>query len=63
MEGKEAYSREKEKYLNRNGWGLIVIENMRDNGVKIENMIIEREKDIQRLEETIGRKQNKGGEV
>jgi len=52
------YSREKEKFFNRNGWSIEEIENMWKKGLKmeIENMIVEREKDIQR--QTIDRIRN-----
>lgn len=50
MKNKVLYNREKEKFFNRNGWSIKEIENMWKIGLKkkIENMIVEREKDIQR---------------
>jgi len=51
VEKKELYSREKEKYYNRKEWGLVAIEDMRNNDIDIENKIIERKKDIQKQTE------------
>lgn len=50
MKNKMLYNREKEKFFNRNEWSIEEIENMWKKGLKmeIENMIVEREKDIQR---------------
>lgn len=48
MVNKELYSREREKFFNRNGWSVEEIENMWDSGLKIEYMIRDRERDIQR---------------
>jgi len=50
MLNKELYSRQREKFFNRNGWSVEEIENMWDSGlkIKIENMIRDRERDIQR---------------
>lgn len=50
MKNKVLYNREKEKFFNRNGWSIEEIENMwkKDLKMEIENMIVEREKDIQR---------------
>lgn len=43
-EGKDEYSKEREKYYNRNGWGVGALENIED----IEGKIISRERDVQR---------------
>lgn len=58
MKNKVLYNREKKKFFNRNGWCIEEIENMWKKGLKmeIENMIVEREKDIQR--QTVDRKTN-----
>lgn len=58
MKNKVLYNREKEKFFNRNGWSIEEIENMWKKGLKIEieNMTVEREKDIQR--QTVDRIRN-----
>lgn len=45
---KDMYSKEREKYYNRNGWGLIAIEDLRNKEIDIRRRIREREWDIQR---------------
>lgn len=44
----QLYSRKKEKFYNRNGWGMKAIKRSRDVGIEIEKMILDREKDIQK---------------
>lgn len=58
MKNKVLYNREKEKFFNRNGWSIEEIENMWKKGLKIEieNMTVEREKDIQK--QTVDRIRN-----
>lgn len=62
MKNKVLYNREKEKFFNRNGWSIEEIENMWKKGLKIEieNMTVEREKDIQRqtVDRTVDRIRN-----
>jgi len=45
---KELYSKERERYYNKNGWGFEGIEEWRNMGISVERMIIERERDIQK---------------
>lgn len=63
MVNKELYSREREKFFNRNGWSVEEIENMWDSlkieGLKIQYMIRDRERDIQK--QTVSSR--KGGEI
>lgn len=44
---KELYSRQKERYYNRNGWSTEAIEEMNNRGIDICRIIRERERDIQ----------------
>lgn len=48
MNKKELYSKEKERFFNRNGWGIEEVERMKKKGmeIEIENKIRERERDI-----------------
>lgn len=45
---RDIYSKEREKYYNRNGWGIDVLENLRREGYNMEEELIGRERDIQR---------------
>ncbi|KYN11380.1 hypothetical protein ALC57_16457 [Trachymyrmex cornetzi] len=45
--GKDLYSREKEKYYNRNGWSKKAIEELRNKGINIVSEIRKRDRDIQ----------------
>lgn len=47
-EKKDLYSQERESFYNSLGWGLMAIEDMRNNEVKIEELIKKRNEDIQR---------------
>lgn len=48
---KDLYGKEREKYYNRNGWGVIAIENMPRIERNLIREIRDRERDIQRQEE------------
>ncbi|XP_039308904.1 uncharacterized protein LOC120358516 [Solenopsis invicta] len=48
---KDLYSKEKEKYYNRNDWGVSTVEAWERKGGEMELKIIERERDIQKQEE------------
>jgi len=41
--GKDLYSIEREKFFNRNGWGLGAIREIRSKGVDLERMVKKRE--------------------
>lgn len=43
-----AYGKEREKYYNRNGWGVEILEKIRDNEQDLEVEIITRESELQR---------------
>lgn len=42
------YTKEREKYYNRNDWGLVAIEDLRNKKIDIKRRIREREWDIQK---------------
>jgi hypothetical protein len=46
-ERKDLYSREREKFYNRNGWSVLAIEEMRKKDINMEKELTQRERDIQ----------------
>ncbi|KMQ84191.1 hypothetical protein RF55_18228 [Lasius niger] len=44
----DQYSKEREKYYNRNGWGILTVEDRVEENDNFERTILERERDVQR---------------
>ncbi|EZA58512.1 hypothetical protein X777_14674 [Ooceraea biroi] len=51
---KELYSKERENYYNRNGWGIGAVEEFRRNETEMEDLLRERELDLQKQMEEKG---------
>ncbi|EFN80969.1 hypothetical protein EAI_11139 [Harpegnathos saltator] len=47
-EWKERYGREREKYYNRNGWGIAAIDSLGSEEENIKGKLVRREKEVQR---------------
>lgn len=47
LEWKDQYSKERERFYNRNGWSNIVLEELSETDENFEENLREREKDVQ----------------
>lgn len=62
-EKKELYSREKANYYNKKEWAVEAIEDVRENEKDKERMLIERERNIQRVVDISSRCKDKGSKI